>query len=72
MDWDWVKIAIDIVIMLGIILVFGLLVMVFWNLAMPAIFGVCKINYGQAWCLVVLAKLLFGEFKVTWSNNKND
>lgn len=72
MDWDWVEIAIGIAIMLGIILVFGFAVMVFWNLAMPAIFGVCKINYGQAWCLVALAKLLFGDFKVTWSNNRNE
>ena len=38
---------------------FGFFVMVLWNWLMPAIFGLTKISYWQAWGLVVLSHLLF-------------
>jgi hypothetical protein len=41
-------------------LVFGLLVMVLWNWLMPAIFGLGKIGFWQAFGIVLLSKLLFG------------
>jgi len=43
-------------------LVFGYVVMLLWNWLMPAIFGLGKITYWQAFGLVILAKLLFGAF----------
>lgn len=43
-------------------LVFGFLVKILWNWLMPAIFGIVKISYWQAFGLVILAKLLFGGF----------
>jgi len=43
-------------------LLFGLVVKVLWNWLMPAIFGLGKISFWQAFGLVLLGKLLFGGF----------
>lgn len=43
-------------------LVFGLIVKWLWNYLMPDLFGLARINYLQAFAMVVLAKLLFGAF----------
>jgi hypothetical protein len=43
-------------------LVFGFLVKWLWNFLMPGLFGLSRINYLQAFAMVVLAKLLFGAF----------
>lgn len=37
-------------------------IMVLWNSLMPAIFGLTAISYWQALGLLVLARLLFGNF----------
>jgi hypothetical protein len=42
--------------------VFGLVVRVLWNWLMPAIFGLGKITFWQAFGIVLLARLLFGGF----------
>ena len=38
---------------------FGYFVMLLWNWLMPAIFGLVKITYWQAWGLVLLSHILF-------------
>ena len=41
-------------------LAFGYFVMLLWNWLMPAIFGLGRIGYWQAFGIVILAKLIFG------------
>lgn len=43
-------------------LIFGLLVQLLWNWLMPEIFKLPFINYWQAFGLVILGKLIFGNF----------
>jgi hypothetical protein len=38
---------------------FGLIVQMLWNWLMPAIFGLGKISYWQAFGIIILAKILF-------------
>jgi hypothetical protein len=47
-------------IMLIMCAVFGVAVMLLWNVLMPEIFGLGQINYLQAAGLLILARLLFG------------
>jgi len=42
--------------------IFGAIVMLLWNLLMPAIFGLTVINFWQALGLFALARILFGSF----------
>ena len=53
-------------------LAFGFLVKILWNWLMPAIFGLGKISYWQAFGLVILAKLLFGGFGPHHNHDRND
>jgi len=53
---------IGVVFATGFALVFGLLVMWLWNWLMPALFGLGKISYWQAFGVLLLAKLFFGGF----------
>ncbi len=41
---------------------FSAVVMLLWNWLMPAIFGLIAINFWQALGLLVLARILFGNF----------
>jgi predicted membrane protein len=54
---------IAIFLVLGIVfiasLIFALPVMLLWNWLMPAIFGLVKISFWQAWGLSFLSGLLF-------------
>ena len=50
-------------------LLFGLVVKVLWNWLMPAIFGLGKITFWQAFGIVLLAKLLFGGFAYSHRNH---
>lgn len=54
---------IAIFLVLGIVftasLIFALPVMLLWNWLMPAIFGLAKISFWQAWGLSFLSGLLF-------------
>jgi len=43
-------------------LIFGLVVKLLWNWLMPALFGLGKISYWQAFGIVILAKILFSGF----------
>ena len=49
-----------IALMLAMILGFSIIIMVLWNLLVPAIFRLAFINFWQALGLFVLARLLFG------------
>jgi hypothetical protein len=40
---------------------FGYFVMILWNYLMPGIFGLPAIGYWQAFCLILLAKIIFGH-----------
>jgi len=53
---------IGVIFAAGFALVFGLLVMLLWNWVMPALFGLGKITYWQAFGVLLLAKLFFGGF----------
>lgn len=44
---------------IGLIFVFGYVVMLLWNSLMPEIFGLTRITYWQAWGLLLLSSILF-------------
>lgn len=42
--------------------VFSAVVMLLWNWLMPAIFGIISINFWQALGIIILCRILFGNF----------
>ena len=50
-------------LILAVLLAFllGFFVMLLWNFLMPSIFGLPAINYWQAFCIILLAKIIFGS-----------
>lgn len=53
-------ILLGIVAITCIAFVLGLFVMALWNWLMPAVFGLPRITYWQAWGLLLLGHILFG------------
>ncbi len=53
-------------------LVFGMLVKILWNWLMPAIFGIGKISYWQAFGILILVKFLFGNFGSHHEHHSHD
>lgn len=51
-----------VIIAAGMALILGFVVMWLWNWLMPAIFGLTKITFWQAWGLVLLSHILFKSF----------
>ena len=47
---------------IGLIFLFGWVVMLLWNWLMPAIFGLKQLTYWQAWGLLILSSILFKDF----------
>jgi hypothetical protein len=47
---------------IGFIFLCGLIVMLLWNWLMPDIFGLKRLNYWQAWGLLILCTILFKGF----------
>jgi hypothetical protein len=47
---------------IGLVFLFGLIVMLLWNWLMPDIFGLKRLNYWQAWGLLILCTILFKRF----------
>jgi len=47
---------------LGLLALFGWIVMLLWNWLMPDIFGLKQLNYWQAWGLLILCTILFKGF----------
>jgi hypothetical protein len=71
-EWGWwedrslpQKILIGIgfgILGIGMLFVFGWVVMLLWNWLMPDIFGLKRLTYWQAWGLLVLSHILFKGF----------
>mgnify|MGYP001553942484 CR=1 FL=1 len=53
---------IGVTIAIGFAALFGYFVMLLWNYLMPMIFGLKTITFLQAVALIILAKLIFGNF----------
>jgi hypothetical protein len=47
---------------IGLIFLFGWVVMLLWNWLIPEIFGLTRISYWQGWGLLVLSSILFKDF----------
>lgn len=47
---------------IGLIFIFGWVVMLLWNWLMPEIFGLKQISYWQGWGLLILSSILFKDF----------
>jgi hypothetical protein len=46
---------------IGLLFLFGWIVMLLWNWLMPEIFGLKAVSYWQAWGLLLLSCILFGR-----------
>jgi hypothetical protein len=46
---------------IGLLFLFGWIVMLLWNWLMPDIFGLKTVGYWQAWGLLLLSCILFGR-----------
>jgi hypothetical protein len=57
---------------IGLIFLFGWIVMLLWNWLMPDIFGLKHINYWQAWGLLALSTILFKGIGGGGSGNRSD
>jgi len=51
-----------IILGIGLLFLFGFVVMLLWNWLMPEIFGLKQITYWQAWGLLALSSILFKGF----------
>jgi len=47
---------------IGLIFLFGWVVMLLWNWLIPEIFGLKQLSYWQAWGLLILSSILFKSF----------
>ena len=47
------------ILALGLIALFGWIVMLLWNWLMPELFGLKRLDYWQAWGLLALCTILF-------------
>jgi hypothetical protein len=54
------RVAAGIVIAVAFAAVFGIFVQMLWNWLMPSLFNLARITYGQAFGLMILARLIFG------------
>ena len=52
---------------LMVFLLLSLAVMFLWNRLLPSIINITAINYWQALGLMVLCRILFGNFRFGWS-----
>jgi hypothetical protein len=57
---------------IGLLFLFGWVVMLLWNWLMPAIFGLKRLTYWQAWGLLVLSHILFKGFGPGHGNGRSD
>ncbi len=56
----------------GLLFLFGWIVMLLWNWLMPEIFGLKAVSYWQAWGLLLLSCILFGRIGGSGSSGKSD
>jgi hypothetical protein len=57
---------------IGLLFLFGWIVMLLWNWLMPEIFGLKTVTYWQAWGLLALSTILFKGMGSSGSNGKSD
>jgi hypothetical protein len=57
---------------IGFVSLLGLAVMLLWNWLMPDIFGLKRLNYWQAWGLLVLCWILFKNWGSSSSSTSGD
>jgi hypothetical protein len=56
----------------GLLALFGWLVMLLWNWLMPELFGLKRLGYWQAWGLLALCTILFKGFGSGRGDNRSD
>lgn len=61
-----------VILGIGLMFLFGLVVMALWNWLMPEIFGLKRLTYWQAWGVLALSCILFGKIGGSGSNGKSD
>jgi hypothetical protein len=61
-----------IILGIGLLFLFGLVVMALWNWLMPEIFGLKTLTYWQAWGVLALSCILFGKIGGSGSSSKSD
>jgi len=81
-EWGWwedrslpQKILVGIgfaILGIGLLFLFGWVVMLLWNWLMPDIFGLKHLTYWQAWGLLILSHILFKSFGSGHSNSRSD
>ena len=59
-----------IVLVASVSLLLAFPVMLCWNYAVVAVFGLPKITWGMAWCLMFITNIFFSKSTVT-NNNKS-
>jgi hypothetical protein len=57
---------------IGLLFLFGYVVMLLWNWLMPEIFGLKTLTYWQAWGLLALSCILFGRIGGGGSSGSSD
>jgi len=57
---------------LGLMFLFGYVVMLLWNWLMPEIFGLRRIGYWQAWGLLALSTILFKGMGSNHGGDRSD
>ncbi len=57
---------------IGLLFLFGWVVMLLWNWLMPDIFGLKRLTYWQAWGLLILCHILFKSFGSGHGNGRSD
>ncbi len=57
---------------IGLLALFGLIVMLLWNWLMPEIFGLPRLDYWKAWGLLVLCWILFKNWGFSESSSSTD
>jgi hypothetical protein len=61
-----------VILGIGLMFLFGLVVMALWNWLMPEIFGLKTLSYWQAWGVLALSCILFGKIGGGGSSGKSD
>ena len=61
-----------VILGIGLMFLFGLVVMALWNWLMPEIFGLKTLTYWQAWGMLALSCILFGKIGGSGSSGKSD
>jgi hypothetical protein len=61
-----------VILGIGLMFLFGLVVMALWNWLMPEIFGLKRLTYWQAWGVLALSCILFGKIGGSGSSGKSD